>query len=212
MPDTTVKTTEFILYCVKTLIQNLLPHLSPYLQAEKGSPDGKEAGRDAPFAQSYRTNHSPHSFLPYPPLFPHWPKKKSPSSWAKLHPKINYFKKINNFDIHYSLQGVNQRLNKLIQDPIFTSYLPFVKWLSYNFIDLISCDMMLNRFCLQILPSIHHKIEWLDLESLTMERILLSTDYPNLSALGLYDLAPEAAIDVFSDKIFSSTEEILTND
>ncbi|CAF4381930.1 unnamed protein product, partial [Rotaria sp. Silwood2] len=39
---------------------------------------------------------------------------------------------------------------------------------------------MLDRFCLQILPEIHYKIKWLDLESSSMERILLATNYPNL--------------------------------
>ncbi|CAF1126930.1 unnamed protein product [Rotaria sordida] len=32
-------------------------------------------------------------------------------------------------------------------------------------------DLMLDRFCLQILPKIGHKIEWLDLEPLSMEQL-----------------------------------------
>jgi len=114
-------------------------------------------------------------------------------------------KKLNNFDILYSFQGVNQRLNKILQDPIFTSHLTFVKWLSHNFIDLICCDMMLNRFCLQILPSIHHKIQWLDLESSSMKHVLCAADYPNLRTLGLYNINEESARCLFTGKIFQLT-------
>ncbi|CAF4783248.1 unnamed protein product, partial [Rotaria sp. Silwood2] len=51
--------------------------------------------------------------------------------------------------------------------------------------------LMLHRFCLQILPKIHDKIKWLNLESLSMKRILLPTNYSNLYELGLYDLEIE---------------------
>ncbi|CAF2959730.1 unnamed protein product [Rotaria sp. Silwood2] len=114
------------------------------------------------------------------------------------------FKKLNNLDILYSFQGVNQRLNKIIQDPIFTSHLTFVKWLSHNFIDLFCCNMILDRFCLQILPEIHHKIQWLDLESSSMKYVLHAADYPNLHTLGLYNINEESARCLFTDKILSS--------
>ncbi|CAF1357922.1 unnamed protein product, partial [Rotaria sordida] len=81
------------------------------------------------------------------------------------------FKKFNNLDVLYSLQAVNQRLNQIIHDPIFTSGLTFVKWFSHNFINLISRDTILKRFCLQILPEIHDKIKWLDHESSLMKYI-----------------------------------------
>ncbi|CAF4512298.1 unnamed protein product, partial [Rotaria sp. Silwood2] len=108
------------------------------------------------------------------------------------------FKKLNNLDILYSFQGVNQRLNKIIQDPIFTSHLTFVKWLSHNFIDLFCCNMILDRFCLQILPEIHHKIQWLDLESSSMKYVLHAADYPNLHTLGLYYINEESARCLFT--------------
>ncbi|CAF3495835.1 unnamed protein product [Rotaria sp. Silwood2] len=59
---------------------------------------------------------------------------------------------------------------------------------------------MLDRFCLQILPKIHHKIEELNLEALSMTRILLATNYPNLHGLSLYDLDIERAKYLFTDK------------
>ncbi|CAF4649203.1 unnamed protein product, partial [Rotaria sp. Silwood1] len=51
----------------------------------------------------------------------------------------------------------------------------FSNGLLYRFTNTI-----LDRFCLQILPKIHHKIQFLNLESSSMERILLSTNCPNL--------------------------------
>jgi hypothetical protein len=60
---------------------------------------------------------------------------------------------------------------------------------------------MLDRFCLQILPKIHHKIKWLNLESRSMERILLAKNYPNLNGLGLYDIDVEKALSLFNSKL-----------
>jgi hypothetical protein len=112
------------------------------------------------------------------------------------------FKKLNNLEVLYSLHGVNQRLNQMIHDRIFTSHLTFVKWSSNHFLDLFSSDVMLNRFCLQILPSIHHKIQWLDLESSSMKHVLCAADYPNLRTLGLYNINEESARCLFTGKIF----------
>ncbi|CAF4357909.1 unnamed protein product, partial [Rotaria socialis] len=44
-------------------------------------------------------------------------------------------------------------------------------------------DLILDQFYLQILPKIHHKIKSLDLEPLSMKRLLLSRNYPNLFRL-----------------------------
>ncbi len=113
------------------------------------------------------------------------------------------FQKLNNFDVLYSFQGVNERLNEIVRDPIFASHLRFVKWFSHNFIDLFCCNMVLNRFCLQILPSIHDKIKWLDLESSSMKYVLHAADYPNLYGLGLYNINEESARCVFTGKTFN---------
>ncbi|CAF4038362.1 unnamed protein product [Rotaria sordida] len=114
------------------------------------------------------------------------------------------FKKLNNLDVLYSLQGVNQRLNHIIYDPIFTSRLTFVKRLLHNFIDVFHCNMVLNRFCLQILPEIGHQIKWLDLESSSMKYILHAAHFPNLHTLGLYNINQESAQCLFTDEILSS--------
>ncbi|CAF3298751.1 unnamed protein product [Rotaria sp. Silwood2] len=113
------------------------------------------------------------------------------------------FKKLNNLDVLYSLQGANQRINKIIKDPIFTNRLTFVKWLSDSFIDLICCDVIVDRLCLQILPEIHHKIKWLDLESSSMTHVLYAAHYPNLHSLGLYYIHEESLRCLFTDETFS---------
>ncbi|CAF4656270.1 unnamed protein product, partial [Rotaria sp. Silwood2] len=111
------------------------------------------------------------------------------------------FKKLNNLDVLYSLQGFNQRQNQIIQDRIFTSRVTFVKWFSHNFIDLISCDTILNRFCSEILPEIRHRIQWLDLESSSMKYILCAAHYPNLYGLGLYNINEILSSGIFKNQI-----------
>ncbi|CAF4597058.1 unnamed protein product, partial [Rotaria sp. Silwood2] len=45
---------------------------------------------------------------------------------------------------------------------------------------------VLDRFRLQIISKIHHKVKWLNLESSPMRRFLLGTNCPNLSGLELH--------------------------
>ncbi|CAF4260936.1 unnamed protein product, partial [Adineta steineri] len=65
---------------------------------------------------------------------------------------LDIFRKLNNVDLLNSLQNVNQRLNRIIHDSIFTTQLAFVQWLPHKYINVISSQMMLNRFCSEILP------------------------------------------------------------
>jgi hypothetical protein len=121
------------------------------------------------------------------------------------------FKKLNNITLLYSLIGANIRLNKIVCDSIFTNHLTLVNFAPSHFIMKASSpiyfayplpDPIVDRFCLHILPEIHQNIKWLDLESLSMERILLSTNYPNLSGIALYNIPIERAVHLFSGKIF----------
>jgi hypothetical protein len=116
---------------------------------------------------------------------------------------LNIFKNLNNLQVLSSFQGVNKRLNKIIHDPIFTSRLNFLKWSPKKFITQFSSDIILDRFCRQILPEIHVKIKWLDLDSLSMIRILCAADYPNLSGLGLYNMEDKTARCLFTSKEIS---------
>ena len=114
---------------------------------------------------------------------------------------IYIFQKLNNVEVLYSLQNVNQRLNRIIHDSTFTNELSFVKWLPHKYIDLFSSPVVLNRFCTQILPSIHQNITCLALESSSMKHVLCAADYPNLNTLALYNLNEESARSLFTGKI-----------
>jgi hypothetical protein len=112
---------------------------------------------------------------------------------------IIILKKLYNVEVLYSLIGVNKRLNTMAHDSIFTSHLTLTYFLD-KFIYPLP-DPMLDRFCSQILPSIHHKIKSLKLESTSMERIL-AKNFPNLSRLGLYGIDVEKATSLFTGRLF----------
>ncbi|CAF1514711.1 unnamed protein product, partial [Rotaria sordida] len=89
-------------------------------------------------------------------------------------------KKLHNFDVLYSLIGVNKRFDKIVKDSIFTNNL--ILTTSFNSLYQFT-DTIIDRFCLEILPKINTRIQWLSVESSSMERILLATNYPNLHGL-----------------------------
>ncbi|CAF1360576.1 unnamed protein product [Rotaria sordida] len=60
---------------------------------------------------------------------------------------------------------------------------------------------VLERFSLGILPKLHHKIRRLNLESLSMKRILLAGEYPNLCELGLFNIQSEIFQRLFAEKL-----------
>ncbi|CAF1657252.1 unnamed protein product [Rotaria magnacalcarata] len=61
-------------------------------------------------------------------------------------------------------------------------------------------DHIHDRFCSQILPSIHHNIKWLDVACSSMEDVLLCTSYPNLSGLGLHNIEKNIALCLFTEE------------
>ncbi|CAF4029189.1 unnamed protein product [Rotaria sordida] len=105
-------------------------------------------------------------------------------------------------DVLYSLLGVdNQRLDMIVQEKIFTETLNFVLTTSLD--DILSIeDSMLDRFCTNILPRIDHNIKSLILESKSMERILLVTDYPNLAKLKIFNFIDKIASYYFTVGFF----------
>ncbi|CAF3738121.1 unnamed protein product [Rotaria socialis] len=114
---------------------------------------------------------------------------------------IVFENKKNKLDVLYSFIDVNKRLNNIVHDPTFTSGLTLFNYLSYDCIYPLS-DLILERFCLQILPKIARQIKWLDLEPLSMRRILLSANYPNLFELSIYNIEKQTALNLFTSKIF----------
>jgi hypothetical protein len=113
------------------------------------------------------------------------------------------FKQMNNVEVLYSLFGVNKRFNSILQDPIITNRLNFLKRSSKNFVNIFSPDIIFNRFCLQILPAIHAKIQWLDIESTSMKQILCAANYSNLYGLGLFNIEEETIKNLFTGKRIS---------
>ena len=94
-------------------------------------------------------------------------------------------KKLHNFEVLYSLIGANGRLNEIAHDSIFTRHVS-LRYISDDLTRPLP-NPVLNHFCSQVLPDLHHEIKWLDLESSSIERILLATNYPNLYGIGLYN-------------------------
>ncbi|CAF1456185.1 unnamed protein product [Adineta ricciae] len=99
---------------------------------------------------------------------------------------------LNNFDVHYSFEGINLRFDRIVHDSLFTSRLSFVTWMPYDFIGLLNCDVILNRYCLQILPDIHDKVKRLDLETSSMRQVLRAADYSILNSLALYNITEKS--------------------
>ncbi len=112
------------------------------------------------------------------------------------------FKKLNNDEILYSLMNINIRLNQIIRDSIFTNKISLLRYNSSLDFTSVLPDKVLDRFCSQILPRIHDKIKWLNLETLSMERILLVADYPNLRQLEIFLMNEETDLQLFTGKIF----------
>ncbi|CAF4001032.1 unnamed protein product, partial [Rotaria sordida] len=55
-------------------------------------------------------------------------------------------------------------------------------------------DPIIDQFCINILPKIHYNVKSLTVDSIYMERILLTGNYPNLTELKLFN---------FNDKFVS---------
>ena len=111
------------------------------------------------------------------------------------------FKRLANEEVLYSMMGINVRLDQIVRDPSFTNQVSLIKYHSSRYRTSALPDVILDRFCLYILPQIHHQINWLHLETLSMERILLANNYPNLRQLDIFSMNEEIDIERFSSKI-----------
>ena len=114
---------------------------------------------------------------------------------------VMIFKQLSKVELLYSLMGINIQLDKILSDSIFIKELTLFRYFTNDYIFPL-VDTVLDRFCSEILPKIHYKINVLNVESFSMKRILLAADYPNLSGLGLYNIDMRTAERVFTGKIF----------
>ncbi|CAM4847795.1 unnamed protein product, partial [Rotaria magnacalcarata] len=113
---------------------------------------------------------------------------------------IYIFKKLYNDQVLYSLMGVNQRLNRVIQDTIFTRDLCLREYSPVDDSTFPLPDPILDRFCSKILPEIGHQIETLHLKGISIEPVLHATNYPNLNSLDLCDIHFKQAMSLFFDE------------
>ncbi|CAF1367885.1 unnamed protein product [Rotaria sp. Silwood1] len=112
-------------------------------------------------------------------------------------------KELHNCEVLYSFHDVNQRFNRVIHDPIFTSRLNFVKWSCHKIVNKFSSNFI-DQFSLQILPEICKRIKWFNLESSFMTHFLSANKYPDLCGLGLYNVDEETINFLFTDNNLSS--------
>ena len=100
--------------------------------------------------------------------------------------------KLNNVEVLYSLFDINNgRLNILTQENTFTNILKFVT---------IDDTSLLDQFCIDILPRIRRNVKCFIFDPCLMERILLVTDYPNLTELKIHHFHQEIAFNYFTSK------------
>ena len=100
--------------------------------------------------------------------------------------------KLNNLDVLYSLVDINnERLDILVQEKTFNNTLDFGSIDNHSPID---------RFCVDILPRIRDNVKYLILKPILMERILLATDYPNLTHLEIVNFKQETVLRYLTSK------------
>jgi hypothetical protein len=114
---------------------------------------------------------------------------------------IFILRKLSNIEVLHSLIGVNQRLNRIAYDSIFVNNLTLFERSSNDSIHPLPHSIF-ERFLREILPSIHHRIQWVNLEPTSMESTLLAANYPSLQALALYDVDVEKALSLFTGRSY----------
>ncbi|CAF1476532.1 unnamed protein product [Rotaria sordida] len=113
----------------------------------------------------------------------------------------------------------NEEFDILLQDNIFTNTLNLISRSSIDDNNISSIDdRIFDRFCIDILPKIHHNVKHLIIESMFMGRILLAGNYPNLTSLRLFNFGQHIALNYFTDESifqhifkYQITELILEN-
>ena len=91
-------------------------------------------------------------------------------------------RQMDTIDVLYSFIGVNERFSRLTRDMIFTQSIDLMKRNDDETTRSLS-DLVLDRFCRQILPEIHTLVE-----SSAVERSLSVGHYPRLRNLTLVDI------------------------
>jgi hypothetical protein len=97
----------------------------------------------------------------------------------------NINNKLNMFDVFYSLVNANQRFDRLVFDSLFIRHLNFVvKPLLKHHSSSVD-HQVLDKICSKMLSWIHHKINKITGEPLSMECVLSTAHKPQLHSLSL---------------------------
>ena len=105
---------------------------------------------------------------------------------------LTILKNVNVIDILSSLVGLRERFDRLIVDPLYIRRVDMTKMMiknsSYDYIS--SSDVqVLSKFCQNILPRIHHHVQYLTLAPYSIKSILHTVqNYPQLHSLSLVHL------------------------
>jgi hypothetical protein len=110
---------------------------------------------------------------------------------------LTIFNKLNNFDILYSLVGINDKLDNVACDRTFTRSIDLTS-ISSSEKDDSKTNAVCDRFCLHILPRIHNNIECLTVDAWFLERILCGNKYFNLHRVTLINLDVKMASHIFN--------------
>jgi hypothetical protein len=110
---------------------------------------------------------------------------------------LTIFKKLDNFDVLYSLMGVNKKLDSVACDINFTRSVDLMT-ISLNAVDESGINAILDRFCTHILPRIHNNLECLTVEACFLHRVMHASNYLNLRKLTLVNIERNMASDIFN--------------
>jgi hypothetical protein len=101
--------------------------------------------------------------------------------------------KLNIGDVFYSFVDINKRFAELILDRLYIRNLNMTNMTMKSFYDRTFSidDQVLSRLCKNILPQIHDQVNHLTVEQDSIERIFLTSDYPQLYSLSLVNLKEE---------------------
>ena len=95
--------------------------------------------------------------------------------------------RMDTIEVLFSFIGVNERFNRLARDPIFTQSIELIERNGGDRTCLLP-NLVLDRFCQQILPEIHTLVESLAVESSVAELCLSVGHYSKLRTLALTDI------------------------
>jgi hypothetical protein len=114
---------------------------------------------------------------------------------------LTIFKKLDDFDVLYSLVAVNQKLNNVACDINFTRAVD-LKTISSNEGDDVRNNAILDRFCMYILPRIHDNVECLTVQACFLQHALYADHYLNLRKLSLVNLELKMTFCIFKSTLF----------